>query len=210
LQMAADMAQQTPGGQIHSPSLNGLAILSYEATDCERAADLLKQAVQASPDHPYLLINQGITASALGRNQDAVTLAARAVKMNTRDPRVWAARGYLYAATGKFDESITCFSKSIELAPRVALYHAALAICYDFVERPDETARHLEAARELAREPALTLLDVYQAALLPDLSRATELARAAIRSDRLSAHELHRDPNLALLLDPEQIEELTA
>jgi tetratricopeptide (TPR) repeat protein len=210
LQSATDLAGQAPGGQAHSPSLNGLAILSYEAKDCERAADLLRQAVQASRDHPYLLMNQGITASALGRNQEAMLLAGKAVKMNSRDPRVWAARAYVYAATGKFDESITCLSKAIELAPRISVYHAALAICYDFVERPDETARHLESARKLARDQALLLLEIYEAALVTDPSRSIEMAQSAIRAGQLSALELRRDPNLALLLDPVQIEELTA
>ncbi len=209
LQSALELAQQIPAERSGAQPLNGLAILAYEAKDCRRAAQILNQAVQLSPDHPYLLMNQGLTASALGRHQEGINLAGKALKLGSRDPKLWAARGYLYASIGKFDESITCFTKASELAPRVSSYHSALAICYDSVQRPSETTHQIELARTSARDSELALIDIYEVALQADLSRAILLGRTAIRQEQVSVYELERDPHLALLLDSAHIEELT-
>jgi tetratricopeptide (TPR) repeat protein len=210
LRSALDLAREAPGDRAAASPLNGLAILSYEAKDFEQTANLLRQAIEVSPDRPHLLMNQSVTASALGRNQEALRLAGKAVNVNSRDPRVWAARGYVYAALGKFDEAITCFSKATELAPRSAVHHAALAICYNFVEHSDESVRQLEIARTLAHEEMPALLDIYKAALLENPSISVQRAQSAVRNGQLSVYELRRDPNLALLLDFSELEEIKA
>ena len=204
LELTADEAARAK-----APLLNGLAIIAYEARQYDRSADLFQQALQDGPDDASLLMNLGAALAALGRNYEAITQAGKAARLAPRDPRIWAAMGYLHAAMGKFDEAIPAFSQALELAPRVAAYHSALAICYDLVERTEETARHLEQARKLIREQARVTVDIYEAAIVGDTSRSLDLARAGMRADQLSPCELRRDPNLSLLLDLSQIEELS-
>jgi tetratricopeptide (TPR) repeat protein len=210
LMAALDLAGQQYAGKVRSSLLNGLAIIAYDARNFDRAVELLELALQDSPEDALLLINLSASRSALGRNQDALTVAKKAVKGSPRDPRIWSALGYICAATGKYDEAIAAFDKAVELAPRVAAYYLALAICYDLVERPDETARQLDLARNLAGDQTRVYLGICEAALEGNAATAFELAQAAIRSQQLSPFELRRDPNLSLLMDPRQIAEMSA
>ena len=195
---------------IRSSLLSGLAILSYEAKDYARAADLCTEALQEYPQSASLTINLTITLCTLGRNQEALALARKAIKLNGRDARVWNALGYVYLAMGKADDAINCFTNAAGFGPRIAAYHVALAICYDIVERPDETRHELALARTLARDQAINFLDIYESALLENPPKSLALARAAVRAGQLSALELWRDPNLNLLMDPAQLKEILA
>ncbi len=205
-----ELAGQQYAGKIRSSLLNGLAIISYEAEKYDRAVEIYEKALQDSPAEAFLRINLSATYRALGRNQEAISLAKRAIRINARDPRIWNALGHIYATMGKFDEALTCFSKAAELSPRSAAYHLALAICYDLVERPDETGRQLDIARSLARDRTRIYLDIYEAALLGNAAKSLELARAAIRANLVLKYDLRRDPNINLLMDSSQIEEMFA
>jgi Flp pilus assembly protein TadD len=190
---------------IRSSLLSGLAILSYEAKDYGRAADLHTEALQHSPQNALVAINLAITLCTLGRNQEALALAGKAIKLNGRDARVWNALGYVYLAMGKVDDAIKCFTTAAGYAPRIAAYHSTLAICYDLVERPDDTRRELELAHTLATDQAAVFLDIYESALLENTSKSLARARAAVRAGKLSPPELWRDPNLSLLMDSSQL-----
>jgi tetratricopeptide (TPR) repeat protein len=207
LHTGLELAPGPQAGESRSSLLNGLAILSYEAKDFARAAELLQQALLAHADDAMLLINLSIVSNALGRNQEAATFAGRAVKLRPRDPRMWSARGYLLAAQGKFDDAIDSFSKAIELGPHAASVHAALAILYDLVERTEEMARELDLARSLAQGPMLTFVEIYEAAMAGNSADARQEAHRAIKTGRITARELRRDPNLSLLFDPAGLDE---
>ena len=205
-----DLAGEQLAGKTRSSLLNGLAIISYEAEKYDRAIEIYEKALQDNPADPSLLINLSATCRAVGRNLEAISLAKRALKIDARDPKIWNALGFIYAAMGKFDEAITCFGKAAELAPRNAAYPIALAICYDLVERPDETGRQLKIARKLAKDQTRIYLDIYEAALLGNTAKSLELAHAAIFSNQISKYDLRRDPNLNLLMDSVQIQEMFA
>ena len=209
LKAGLDLAPEPRAGPIRSSLLNGLAIISYEAKQYEQAVNLYREAMQESPQDALLTINLSATCCALGRNQEAIELGKRAAKLHERDARVWNTLGHIYAAVGRYDDAISCFSKAAELGPRIAAYPSALAICYDLVERQDETHRQLEIARRLARDSAIIYVDIYETALYGNSAKSLELARQAIGARTLSAIDLRRDPNLSLLLDSVQIEQMT-
>jgi tetratricopeptide (TPR) repeat protein len=198
------------GGQMRASLLNGQAVIAYEAGQYQRAVELLQSALRDGPDDALLLINLSAVSSALGRNQDALLIAKKAVKAGPRDARVWSTLGYIYAATGKYDEAIPAFSKAVDLAPRLAAHHLALAICYDLLDRSDETVHQLELARQLAYNGERLCIDISQALLEDDPGKATELAQAAVHAGKLLAADVRRDPNLSLLVDGGQLQQMLA
>ena len=210
LEAGLELAGEQFAGRIRSSLLNGLAIISYDAEDYSRAADIYEQALIGSPIDSSLLINLAATSRALGRNQEAISIAGRAIKAGPQDSRVWNVLGYIYTAMGKFDEALSCFGKAAHLAPRLAAYHLALAVCYDLVERSDETSHELELARGLAQDQTLAYLEICEAALQGDFARSLELSRSAIQTNRLSKFDISRDPNINLLMDSSQIESVVA
>ncbi len=210
LEAGLELAGEQFAGRSRSSLLNGLAIISYDAENYGRSANIYEQALIDSPANSSLLINLATTSRALGRNQEAISVARRAIKVVPQDSRVWNVLGYIYTAMGKFDEALACFEKASHLAPRFAAYHLALAICYDLVERSDETSRELELARGLAQDQMLAHLEICEAALHRDVPRSLELARSAIQTNRLSKYDLIRDPNINLLMDSSQINSVLA
>jgi tetratricopeptide (TPR) repeat protein len=210
LEAGLQLAGEQFAGRSRSSLLNGLAIISYDAENYSRAANIYEQALIDSPTDSSLLINLSTTSRALGRNQESLSVARRAIKVDPQDSRIWNVLGYIYIAMSKFDEALGCFGKAEHLAPRVAAYHLALAVCYDLVERPDETSRELELARGLAHDQTLAYLEICEAALHGDVARSLELARWAIQTNRLSKYDLSRDPNINLLMDSSQIESVLA
>jgi tetratricopeptide (TPR) repeat protein len=205
-----DLAGSEHAGAVRASLLNGQAVIAYEAEQYKRAVELLQAALQESPDDPALLINLSAASTALGRNQEALQVARRAVKAGPRDVLVSSALGYIYASMGKYDEAVTAFGRAVELAPRLAAHHLALAICYDLLDSPDETARQLELARQLAHNGERLRIDISEALLHGDADRGIELARAAVRAGQLHAADLRRDPNLSLLADASQVQQMSA
>ncbi len=210
LAQGVELAGTQLGGAVTASLLNGQAVIAYDAGQYARAVELLQAALQVHPDDPQLLINLSAASSALGRNQEALTIAKKALRAGQRDARVWSALGYIYAATGKYDEAIGAFGKAVDLAPRAAAHHLGLAICYDLVDRADDMAHHLQLARQLAHNGERLCLDIAEALLNGDSAKAAELAGAAIQSGQLSRADLRRDPGLSLLADPRQVQELSA
>ncbi len=205
-----ELAGPQHGGMVRASLLNGQAVIAYDAGQYARAVELLQAALQDNPDEPHLLVNLSAASSALGRNQEALTIAKKAIKAGARDARVWSALGYIYAATGKYDEAVGAFGRAIDLAPRAAVHHLGLAICYDLVDRTDDMSHHLQLARQLAYNGERLCLDIAEALLNGDAAKAVELAQAGIRAGQLSPADLRRDPNLSLLADARQVQEMSA
>src|SRR5512135_3283439 len=96
-------------------------------------------------------------------------------------------------------------------SPRLRnLRHESLAVFYGLVERPDEAERHLVIARGLGGETAATYLAILEAAILGEADKAEELLTRAVAAAKIARSAVRRDPNLAILFEPAQIEALAA
>jgi tetratricopeptide (TPR) repeat protein len=190
--------------------LNGVAVLQHEVGQYEKAVETYRKALEAAPESSALLINLSAASCMLGRNQEAITIGKRAVRVDPGDARIWNRLGYIYEAMGKVDDARTSFAEAVALAPHNAAYLESLAIAYCMIERPDEAIRHLKAARQLEPEQSARRLEIYEEGIMGNAAKAEQVLRAALSEGRMTGPEARRDPNLSLLLDPAQIEALTA
>lgn len=190
------------------PSLaNGLAVIRYEVKEYREAVDIYNEAMEGHPLDSILLFNLSAALCALGRNQQALSTSKRAIKADPANARVWNRIGYLYISMGRLDEAIRYFQKAIELAPSAATHYESLAIGYAMLGRADEAIRQMNRSREVAGEHAFHA-DVYEQALLENSEKLLHLLRAALEAGQISRTELRRDPNIHLLLDPDETDAL--
>jgi lipopolysaccharide biosynthesis regulator YciM len=105
------------------PAHLGLADL-YAATDPRRAAAVLEEAIQASPERAYLAFDR------LSRSYAACSepsrFAALAERIIRQDPRDWRARLALarhLRAEGRHDEAHGLLVRAVEANPQVLLVH---------------------------------------------------------------------------------------
>jgi tetratricopeptide (TPR) repeat protein len=76
-----------------------------------------RNAVNANPDDPSLLLDLGKTLANFGRFQEAVEPLRRAIDTNPRDVRAYLYLGLVLEQMGKKDEARTALSRFISLAP---------------------------------------------------------------------------------------------
>jgi Flp pilus assembly protein TadD len=146
----------------------------------------------------------------LGRKQEATAAASKAIAAHPTSAEIQGRVGYILAAMGRPDEAITHLLKAVEFAPRVSRYRAALAVLYSMVDRTDEARQQLESARSLAEGRTRPYLEILWAAILGDEATRRELLKKAVESRQMATHEIRRDPNLAILMEPTQLAQLSA
>lgn len=206
LSAGLDLAGKHDLPQIKSRLLNGMAIISYEEEDYQKATEIYKEAVENNPGDSILLINQSAVCCALGRNYEAISISKRAIKMDPANAKIWNSLGYIYSTMGKPGEAISCFAKAAELAPNTAIYHEALAIVYHAMGQTDESKHRLNAARTLAGTKVTVYLHIYEEAILGNKETALKLLRTALETNQISKNDIRRDPNINMLFDPSQVE----
>jgi len=76
-----------------------------------------RNAINANPDDPSLLLDLGKTLANLGRFQEALEPLRRAIEMNPRDVRAYLYLGLVLEQLGDKDKARTTLSSFITLAP---------------------------------------------------------------------------------------------
>jgi len=209
LQSGLDLAADHPLPELRSRLLNGVGIVRYDSRKYAEALEAFQQGLQLNPSSVSLLINLGAVSGMLGRKQEATASAKKAIAASPTNAESLERVGYILASMGRPDEAIRHIIKAVELAPRVSRYRAALAVLYSVVDRADEARPQLESARSLPGASAGRYLEILQAAILGDAGKARDLLRAAVESKEMAAHDIRRDPNLAMLLDVAQLAEFS-
>jgi tetratricopeptide (TPR) repeat protein len=200
LNRGMELARKPELSKIRTWLLNGLAIITYEAGEYQKAAESYDGLVSGGRSDALLWINLSVVLCALGKNQEAITQGRKAVSSGTPSARLWRSLGYVYLSMGRPDDAAECFNKAIELAPANAAGYESLAVCYSVMGLPDESRQQLEAARKASSEPGL-LPTIYAEALYGDPDKSASLLKAAVQSGRLSKVDVRRDPNIQIILD---------
>ena len=209
-QSALELAEGHQLAELAWHPLNGMAILKHEAGHYDEAALTYQKALAAAPDSSTLLINLSAATCMLGRISEAITVGKRAIRVDPGDARIWNRMGYVYEAMGRVDDARTCFSEAVALVPRDPRYMESLAIACWLIDRPDEAMRYIRAARQLGAQGSAALHAVYEAGIMAATPGAGQLLRSGLAQGQFTKSEVRRDPNLSLLLAPNEIEALTA
>jgi tetratricopeptide (TPR) repeat protein len=188
--------------------LNCMGIIAYERSEHSAALDHFNQGLRYRSSSRALLINTSAANCMLGRIQEALTFGKKAVRTNPAEADTWSRLGYIQNGAGRPDEAISCFAKATELAPRAPEHRLSLAVMYSMVERPDNSQIQLRRAQELAGREGATYLDILREATIGNASKALVLLKAALTAGAITKHAIRRDPNLSLLFEPAQLEDV--
>lgn len=101
----------------HAPSLNYLGYMLADRNErLEYAYDLLKRAIDISPDNPAYLDSYGWVLYRLGRYQEALVQLERAVALDS-DPVMFDHLGDVYQALDKTEQARQAWERSLKLDP---------------------------------------------------------------------------------------------
>ncbi len=101
----------------HAPSLNYLGYMLADRNErLEYAYDLLKRAIDISPDNPAYLDSYGWVLYRLGRYQEALVQLERAVELDS-DPVMFDHLGDVYQALDKTEQARQAWERSLKLDP---------------------------------------------------------------------------------------------
>jgi tetratricopeptide (TPR) repeat protein len=190
---------------IKSWLLNGLSILDYDHGDYQQAHEISSGLVQGISGDPILWMNLSVILCGLGKNHEAIIQSKKSIKLAPTNPRLWNSLGYLCISMEKLDEAAVCFKKAIELAPSNPTFGESLAICYGKMGLLEESLDQLASVQNV-NAIHYFFAGVYEKALLGKTDEALSLLRAAVRSGQIPKVDIHRDPNLNVLLDPSIIQ----
>lgn len=115
------------------------------------AAKALKQAAKLKPDHPYVLVQQGVLACRRGRWKDAIDPLQRGV---AADPQ--HALGHYYVGEAlnhadRLDEARAAYERAAELDPENWRALKGVGVVLDRLGRSPEAADWYRRAREAQR-----------------------------------------------------------
>jgi tetratricopeptide (TPR) repeat protein len=187
--------------------LNGVAIVSFERADFEKAAEIFTEILETSPEDGFLWMNLAVTLAALGRNREALFRADQALKLSALDSRLWMTAAHIHLVAGKVDEALRLFQKASELEPSAPGGQLGIAASYALMGLAEEAAKELEALKR-TQHGASAYVQACSLAIMDDGQRALEVLGSALESEQYSLAELRRDPGLAAALTPAQLSSL--
>jgi len=179
--------------------LNGVAIITYERKEYQKAGEIYSEILESNPKDGFLWINFAITLCALGKNREAIFRAEQGLKLTPLEARLWNSAGHLHIALGRLDEAIPFFQKAIGLSRDVQEYHVSLAACYSLIGLSEESLREIDAA-SASGGGRRSYLGACKAAVLGNREESLRLLKSGVSSGEILAAELRRDANLSALL----------
>ncbi len=111
------------------------------------------RAVRTDPELAVAWLGLGRALVAKGKISEALAAARRAARL---DPELVAAQydvAMTLARLGQLDEAITEMQRVVEINARHSGAHERLAIWYYYLDDTRASWRHVQAARDLGREP---------------------------------------------------------
>jgi adenylate cyclase len=147
--------------------------------------DLARQALQAAPDDPEILVHAAIVLAHFDEDIDAaIALVERALILNPSYANGWYYSGVLRNWVGRPDLALERFASFLRLSPRSRLpfYLTAIGIALFFMGRFDEAAAKL--LESLEQLPSNVLTYRVLAACYAHMGRLTE---ARVIVERLRA-----------------------
>jgi len=117
-----------------------------EASDYERAKEMLEKAVQLAPKSSSAYLLRGHLKSLLNRTSEALEDFNKAVELAPRAAYNWYYRAELYARLGQFDKALPNYRVALSLKPRFTDAYFRMAIAY---LQTGENARAMELCRKI-------------------------------------------------------------
>jgi tetratricopeptide (TPR) repeat protein len=195
----ADRLDQTPGGAVVGAMLRGTVY--HNDDNPQRAAASFERVLQLDPtlsempaSRPLFWTQLADDLIACGRIEDAGRYINQALALGP-DPQLVDRLGTTYLLRGDLDEAERCYRRAAEEGPDLYSPHLNLAKVALQRRRPDEAARELDLARQLAPKHYSVL---YTLGLLyRQLGRPAEADRvqAEIQGLREAAAGAPRTPN---------------
>lgn len=182
--------------------INGLAIISYERADYQKALVLLEPIVMENPGDCIFLMNQAISLFALNKRSIALQKGLNATKLCIPNASIEYSLGFLFYFAGKIDEAITRFQNAIDHSPDTAHYHEALIICYLTLGLYHKANDEFLQAEKKFFERKIHQ-DVLKARIAEREMHALSLIQDATRAGELSDKSVVRDPILYALFADE-------
>ena len=194
---------------------------AFKAGKMAEAEAAYTQALTATPDDVFTLIDRGRARQNLGRKTDAAADFDHAVQVAPNNPAAWHYRGIFRYAERDYKAALDDLNKNVELAPQSALafegrgavqvelrnYTAAIVDCTRAIQiRPDYVLalNWRGFAWEQSKDPDSALRD-FEAVIKLDPRNTYALTHRAIiyeaRGDKGKAAQEYR---IVLALDPKQ------
>lgn len=100
--MYAEILQENPW---HADSLNLLGVVWHQKGEAERAVELIRRAIQLTPNQPHFFVNLASALRALGRHGEAIDAARIALDRRPRLAEAQLALALSLQATGQKEEA---------------------------------------------------------------------------------------------------------
>ena len=170
------------GGKF-AETLNSLAGSFMAKGENEKAAVLLKKAIEASPQYALLYNNLGIVRIRSGENEAAIILFKKAVEIDPKFEEAYSNLGSAYNATGRKKEALALLKKATEINPRSAVMQSNLGNIYGVMGKSAEAEEAYSRAIQIDPRyvPAYNALgNVYRRAGKREEARALYAKAAEI------------------------------
>jgi tetratricopeptide (TPR) repeat protein len=173
----------------------GIAVM--ESGQWPRAEDLLKQAVEASPDDPDAHRYLAETLWHRRATEEARWHIATAARLDPSDAALAARAGEMALAAGTHDEALARGEQAMRIDPKLAAAWALRGRAFLRLNQPERAAADLERASELSPQSPDVLLD-----LATIYTQRGQPARALATLHRLlDAYPPGEEPQMALTLE---------
>ncbi|GAB3289753.1 XrtA/PEP-CTERM system TPR-repeat protein PrsT [Parahaliea aestuarii] len=170
------------------------ALVYTNQGEVERAAVLLGQAAQLTPDSPYLLYAKARNQAASGDLDAASETLGPLLDSEAADARAWSLGAALANSAGQQERALESYSKAVELAPRNLEYRLQRALTY--IQIRDFDAAEDDIDWLLKHVPQSTAVN-YALGLLRVNQGQYEAANSALL---IAEADKFRLPNTLLLL----------
>lgn len=170
---------------------------------------LLRQILQAQPQHAPALHLLGIIAHQAGRPELAIELIRQAIAQNERVALFHANLGEMYRQLGRLDKAVDHGQRAIELDPMLAVGHSNLGIAYYDRQEYDRAEASQRLALKIAPRLACALNNL--GSIMRERKRLDEAIRSYQQAAAADPNYLEPLNNLgAVLVTEERPEEAMA
>lgn len=191
-------------GDFESLVMSG--VLAAQTNRLQRAADLLRRAVEVNPASPEAHNNLGIVLTDLTHYASALSCFDMALSLSPRYAEAFANRAVVLGHLGHVDEALAGYDRAIELQPGAAIAHLNRGSLLLRCGRPNDALASFD--RAIALQPGRSEAFASRGAALLELGRPHDALASYDRAIALGpAHAPHHNDRGIALQDLELCEQ---
>jgi len=154
------------------PEALAAAVLHHQAGRLDRAEQIYRLVVEASPNHADALHLLGVIASQRGKHEEASDYILRAIKSNPNEAMFHGNLGIAYRSLGRFDDAVAAYRRALAIRPDLADTHYNLGIALKAQGRLDEAVAAYRQALQI--DPGSAKIRNNLGVALADLGKPDE------------------------------------